>query len=313
MNFLSSLTKYKISDISVSGLSSGAYMAVQMHIAFSSIVNGSAIFAGGPFYCAESTLAYAESKCMDATLGGPDTEKLVSLTLTDEAMGYVDKVSNLKDDRVYLFSGEKDTVVKQAVMKELQTYYSHFVGANSIVADYHHAAEHCMPTVAYGSDCQLLASPYMGKCDFDGAGAAFSVLFTGLKDPVVAKSANLFSFSQTPYITSLKSSLSDVGYLYVPTACQSGSESCRLHISFHGCKQSLSMISSVYAQHAGFNEWAESNNIIVLYPYVEVSQANPLNPNGCWDWWAYTDVFYGVKTGVQMVFVRNLIKALSGI
>ena len=40
------LSKYKISDITVSGLSAGAYMAVQMHIAYSSIINGSAIFAG---------------------------------------------------------------------------------------------------------------------------------------------------------------------------------------------------------------------------------------------------------------------------
>lgn len=32
--------------VTVSGLSSGAYFAVQFHIAYSSIVNGSAVFAG---------------------------------------------------------------------------------------------------------------------------------------------------------------------------------------------------------------------------------------------------------------------------
>lgn len=40
------LGKYKISDVTVSGISSGAYMAVQTHIAHSSIINGSATFAG---------------------------------------------------------------------------------------------------------------------------------------------------------------------------------------------------------------------------------------------------------------------------
>lgn len=40
------LGPYKISDTTVSGLSSGGYMAVQVHVAFSSFVNGSAIFAG---------------------------------------------------------------------------------------------------------------------------------------------------------------------------------------------------------------------------------------------------------------------------
>jgi hypothetical protein len=33
-------------SVTVSGISSGAYMAVQFHIAYSSIVNGTAAFAG---------------------------------------------------------------------------------------------------------------------------------------------------------------------------------------------------------------------------------------------------------------------------
>lgn len=40
------LGPYSVSDVTVSGLSSGAFMAVQMHVAYSSVVNGSAIFAG---------------------------------------------------------------------------------------------------------------------------------------------------------------------------------------------------------------------------------------------------------------------------
>lgn len=46
---VSPLGPYKVSDITVSGLSAGAFMAVQMHVAYSSIVNGSAIFAGVSF------------------------------------------------------------------------------------------------------------------------------------------------------------------------------------------------------------------------------------------------------------------------
>ena len=40
------LKKYNISDVSISGLSAGAYMAVQMHVAFSATIKGAAIFAG---------------------------------------------------------------------------------------------------------------------------------------------------------------------------------------------------------------------------------------------------------------------------
>ena len=34
--------------------------------------------------------------------------------------------------------------------------------------------------------------------------------------------------------------------------------------------------------------------------------------NRCWDWWGYTDKYYGVNTGKQVVFVRSLIKAVTG-
>ena len=41
----SPLGPYKTSDVTVSGISSGGFMAVQLHISYSSIVNGSAVFA----------------------------------------------------------------------------------------------------------------------------------------------------------------------------------------------------------------------------------------------------------------------------
>lgn len=33
----------------------------------------------------------------------------------------------------------------------------------------------------------------------------------------------------------------------------------------------------------------------------------------CWDWWGYTNkINYGIKSGVQMQFVRSLIKQFAG-
>ena len=40
------LAKYNISSVTVSGVSSGAYMAVQMHISYSMVISGMAAFAG---------------------------------------------------------------------------------------------------------------------------------------------------------------------------------------------------------------------------------------------------------------------------
>lgn len=47
-------------------------------------------------------------------------------------------------------------------------------------------------------------------------------------------------------------------------------------------------VGNKYALHAGYNEWAEANGIVVLYPYWKRSQAAPSNPEGCADWWGYS-------------------------
>jgi hypothetical protein len=77
------------------------------------------------------------------------------------------------------------------------------------------------------------------------------------------------------------------GYAYVPAACAAG-QSCKLHVAFHGCLQSASVVGTAYYQNAGYNRWADTNKIIVLYPQAAIVTAN--NPGGCWDWWGYDDV-----------------------
>ncbi len=53
---------------------------------------------------------------------------------------------------------------------------------------------------------------------------------------------------------------------------------------FHGCLQTLEDIQDLFYTKTGYNEWAEANNIIVVYPQAKKSTVFPLNPNGCWDW-----------------------------
>eukprot|EP01031_Cornospumella_fuschlensis_P031092 gene31092-37575_t len=211
---LASLNKYSVSDVSVSGLSAGAYMAVQMHVAFSGTINGSAIFAGGPFYCAEGNLAYAENKCMKTYMGLPNVNNLVVLTNNDYRDGFIDNPANLHDDRVYVFSGEDDSVVDPKVVHSLETYYQAYVQTSNIVADFAVQAEHCFPTLDFGESCATLSSPYIGKCNFDGAKSALSTIYGSLNARTTAKAANLMSFSQKPYFTDSKASIDDTGYIY---------------------------------------------------------------------------------------------------
>ena len=122
-----------INDIAtVSGISSGGYMAVQLHIAFSSSFNGSGIFAAGPYYCAQGSLAIAEDACSFSFLN-IDLNALVSYTKDQAFLGTIDSIENLSNDRTYLFSGSKDTVVDPKVVNALKDYYSSFLSSSNIV------------------------------------------------------------------------------------------------------------------------------------------------------------------------------------
>jgi poly(3-hydroxybutyrate) depolymerase len=96
--------------------------------------------------------------------------------------------------------------------------------------------------------------------------------------------------------------MADEGYVYVPKSCADGAN-CRLLIAFHGCAQSASKVGDAFYGHAGFNRWADTNRLIVLYPQVN---ASPLNPLGCWDWFGYTGGNYATRLGPQMVAVKAM-------
>lgn len=51
-------------SITTSGLSSGGFMSVQMHVAFSELFSGVGVFAGGPYYCALGTFRCGLCFCL---------------------------------------------------------------------------------------------------------------------------------------------------------------------------------------------------------------------------------------------------------
>jgi poly(3-hydroxybutyrate) depolymerase len=295
--------------VTVSGLSAGGFIAVQMHIAYSNLINGSAIYAAGPYFCAEGNLMTASEKCMYAFMSGPNIDQLISYTNTQATKGTIDPVSNLKDDKIYLFSGTKDSVVNPTVVQSLKEYYAEFVNSNNIVTEFDLAAQHCLPTLNYGEQCNVKMSPYIGKCQYDGAGVALKQLYGNSLTRGSAINANLYEFDQTEFFTGTMTSLDQTGFIYIPTACANGATQCKLHMSFHGCEQGQSYIQDQFAANTGFNEWAEANNIVVVYPYV-VKDTSLGNGNGCFDWWGYTDANYALQSGVQMKFSKSILDTL---
>jgi poly(3-hydroxybutyrate) depolymerase len=123
--------------------------------------------------------------------------------------------------------------------------------------------------------------------------------------------SNLYKFDQTEFYKGSATSLNTFGYIYIPTACADGSAACRLHLSFHGCLQDYGNIQDTWAVHAGYNDWAEANNIIVVYPYATDNRSLG-NPNACWDWWGYTGSDYVLQSGVQMSFAKAIMDRVMG-
>jgi len=108
--------------------------------------------------------------------------------------------------------------------------------------------------------------------------------------------------------------MSDSGFLYVPKACKKGG--CRLHVAYHGCLQGYEVIGDLYYTTTGYNAVADANNIVVLYPQAQPSTNKPFNPQGCWDFWGYSEPHasnpdFFSKDAPQIKAVRAMIDQLA--
>jgi hypothetical protein len=289
-------------ELTVSGLSSGGYMAVQMHVAHAARVKGVAAIAAGPYYCAQGSLWSAYFNCMTP---GPWTPLPSVNALQHQATllaksGQVDAPSNLASSRVWLFAGANDRTVLPEVVGELKAFYESFKAVPLLVAD--KPAGHGMVTEDTGAACDATSPPYLNDCDYDAAGALLQHLLGPLKPRGVAE-ARLLEFEQKPY-GGAAIGMAESGYAYVPKACKDGG--CRVHVAFHGCRQG----AGDFAKGAGYNRWAETNRLVVLYPQARASFW-PYNPRGCWDWWGYTGPHYHTKQAPQMRAVLGMVEQLS--
>ncbi len=300
-----------LSRTSVSGLSSGGFMAVQFHVAFSSIMKGAAIFAGGPYGCSQGQLATAESSCATG-LPAIDVSALVTRTQAKATAGTIDATANLTGQRVFLFGGADDTVVNPSVMDALSTYYAALLAKTSIVyVSRRPNTSHTWPTPSYGNPCALLASPFVGDCGYDGAGLALAQIYGALNPAATQLSGTFLSLAQADFVDQPAAhSLAATAYAYVPASCSAG-ETCAVHVAFHGCLQSESVVGDAFYKHAGLNEWADTNHLIVLYPQTIASLSSPTNPDGCWDFWGYDSTAFDEKSAPQMAMVRAMLAWLA--
>lgn len=299
--------------ITVSGVSSGAYMAGQVHVAFSDRISGAGLVAGGPYGCATGSIAFALQRCMETSLGEPDPAALVARAKAQAAAGRIAPLGNLADDRIYVFSGTKDRTVLPVVVGKAAAFYELAgVPAERILLRTDLAAGHAFVTEDQGSPCAATQPPYVNDCDHDQAGAILGQLL-GPLNPPVAPTGRVIAFDQAEFLPDpTRHGLSAEGFAYVPTACEAGG--CKVHVAFHGCRQTAEMIGDDFIAMSGYDRWAEANRLIVLFPQTHDPAGDPLsrNPRACWDWWGYDDPAHATRTGRQVAAVARMLDRLEG-
>ena len=334
---------------SVSGLSSGAFMAVQLHLAHSASFSGAGIIAGGPFRCAESYPgsaplaedAYEQNAlyiCMNPLTPStaPNARRLAELARETAAAGEIDAITHIADDRVYIFTGSKDTVVYSDVVARTRDFYELLgVQVAHIAYDDSVPAGHSIITDnAEDSPLGTNQPPYINNGGFMQSHNILRHIYGELNPPAEQLSGRLVRFDQSEFFNNEeRASMSQFGYAYVPRAVEEDHAPARVHIALHGCKQGYNYVDYVYGRpdtanqppygnryitSTGYNAIADTNNIIVLYPQVQGSDGGDMqNPDGCWDWWGYTSLDpkrpdYYSREAIQIKAIHSMLSRLGG-
>ena len=305
-------------------------MAGQFHFTHSQTVVGAGIVAGGPYGCAESVLGLftpawpvalsqnlnrAINGCTETTmavLGVPNVGRLAKRARERAERGVIDPIDGLKGDRVYLFAGKSDgTVAPSLVSKAVQLYRDSGVKEENIEFEDGLDAGHGFITEDRGSSCETTASPFVNDCDYDQAGAILTHIYGPLKSPRSENGGDVLIFSQVEFAKTANHGLDDEGAVFIPESCvkkgDGANETCRVHVVFHGCRQSREAVDDAFMTGAGYNRWAASNSLIILYPQISKSA---VNPRGCWDWWGYTGPEFLTRDAPQIKAVRAMLERL---
>jgi poly(3-hydroxybutyrate) depolymerase len=301
--------------ITVSGLSSGGFMANQLGYAYSSTFSGVGVFAGGPYNCAAHNNYTA---CMyNATISSSQLSTMQA-DINNWSGNQIDAKANVANQKVYMFVGTSDYTVGPNPMNGVQTQYTNN-GVTSANLQYvqQSGAAHVFPTdfdSTGNNACNSSASPYISNCSYDGAKALFTKLYGALNarnnSPA---SGNYIQFDQTPY-TGSNPGMETTGWIYVPANCASGSQ-CKLHVALHGCVQNYDTIGDKFIKNTGYTRWADTNSIIVLFPQTKVDSTSRqtadsgslANSNGCWDWIGWYGTNFAQKAGVQMAAIKAMV------
>ncbi len=307
------------SQTTVSGLSSGGFMATQLGFAHAASFKGVGVFAGGPYMCAGRANYTA---CMYNA--GIDATRRAALQADLNAWSGTlnDPLGAVAAQRVFLFVGSSDTTVGANPVLALDAQYAdNGVPAAQRSLVRHSGTAHVFPTdfdAAGNARCGSSTSPFIANCGYDGAKAVLQHFYGTLSPRNDAPAAaNYVEFEQTPYIAG-NPGMAPTGWLYLPADCAAGA-SCRLHVALHGCQQNQATIGNRFVRDTGYTRWADTNRIVVLFPQTRVDRTSRQtaasgslgNPNGCWDWVGWYGADFARRSGVQVTAIKAMVDRLA--
>lgn len=305
-------------QITVSGLSSGGFMANQLGIAHSATFKGVGVFAAGPYMCAGHA---SYTACMYNASISSAALSTMQADINNWSGSLIDPKAGIAAQKVFLFVGNSDYTVGPNPVLALQTQYqNNGVPAANLQLVRRAGTAHVFPTDfdATGNNaCSSSASPYISNCGYDGARAVLSMFYGTLNPRNDAPSAaNYIEFDQAAFTTNPGVAAS--GWVYVPGDCAAGA-SCRLHVALHGCQQTYATIGDRFIRNTGYTRWADTNRIVVLFPQARVDNSSRptaasgslANPNGCWDWIGWYGGNFAQRGGTQVAAIKAMVDRLA--
>ena len=205
-------------SITVMGWSSGAFMAFQLGVVYSSMIKGLGLHEGGPFG------------------DGLRIAAPIPFALKDELFGDIDPLKNIKNMPVMISSGSSDSMVPRILQQDVRLFYD-FFGAN---LDFHKTTyEHVWPVDKPVDDfwqvrsCEnkLDGSPYYGKenCQDDMAGRFIKYMYENIYPETKINDRTdkwpdlgvLRKYDQHELVVDdvVEDGFTDFGYVYYPFTC----------------------------------------------------------------------------------------------
>lgn len=290
----------------IAGISSGGYLTHQLHLAWPDEIRGVAVFAAGPYACAEAGVTAALFNCMDVSRGAPTAEKSLERIQLAAKEGEIDDPAKLANDRVYLYTAGADSVIAAPVSKALEKTYAQ-LSPKGLKIHTQPLAGHGLPSLNAGVACEKTAAPYVNACGYSGAAESLNHLDGAVKTPVQTEpKGELLSFNQNTFKAEKSKGLAEQGFYYVPEQCAAGG--CGVQLVLHGCEQGAEQIGEDFMRLSGYLQQADARDLVVLFP--QASKSLP-NPKGCWDWWGYESKAFATREGPQMKAIHAMWQHLS--